>query len=115
MRQKNEIYVLSKTNRRCNCTENEVIWSSACGWTKVLRKDDHVVHLEDGRWGGIEIKLGGDDLIDEGAESLKTLRNKIIEKSDEKAPSFLLVLTAVGGAYKRDDGVYVAPINLLKP
>ena len=76
---------------------------------------DAVVHLEDGRWGGIEIKLGGDDLIDEGVESLKTLRNKIIEKSDEKAPSFLLVLTAVGGAYKRDDGVYVAPINLLKP
>ena len=76
---------------------------------------DAVVHLEDGRWGGIEIKLGGDDLIDEGAESLKTLRNKIIEKSDEKVPSFLLVLTAVGGAFKRDDGVYVAPINLLKP
>ena len=76
---------------------------------------DAVVHLEDGRWGGIEIKLGGDDLINEGAESLKTLRNKIIEKSDEKVPSFLLVLTAVGGAFKRDDGVYVAPINLLKP
>ena len=76
---------------------------------------DAVVHLEDGRWGGIEIKLGGDDLINEGAESLKTLRNKIVEKSDEKAPSFLLVLTAVGGAYRREDGVYVAPINLLKP
>ena len=76
---------------------------------------DAVVHLEDGRWGGIEIKLGGDDLINAGAESLKTLRNKIVEKSDEKAPSFLLVLTAVGGAYRRDDGVYVAPINLLRP
>ena len=76
---------------------------------------DAVVHLEDGRWGGIEIKLGGEDLIDAGAESLKRLRNKIVEKSDEKAPSFLLVLTAVGGAYKREDGVYVAPINLLKP
>ena len=75
---------------------------------------DAIVHLEDGRWGGIEIKLGGDDLINAGAESLKTLRNKIVEKSDEKAPSFLLVLTAVGGAYRRDDGVYVAPINLLK-
>ena len=76
---------------------------------------DAVVHLEDGRWGGIEIKLGGDDLINEGAESLKKLRNKIVEKSDEKAPSFLLVLTAVGGAYKREDGVFVAPINLLRP
>ena len=76
---------------------------------------DAVVHLEDGRWGGIEIKLGGDDLINDGAESLKKLRDKIVEKSDEKAPSFLLVLTAVGGAYKREDGVFVAPINLLRP
>ena len=76
---------------------------------------DAVVHLEDGRWGGIEIKLGGDDLIEDGADSLKKLRDKIVEKSDEKAPSFLLVLTAVGGAYKREDGVFVAPINLLRP
>ena len=76
---------------------------------------DAVLHLEDGRWGAIEIKLGGDDLIEHGANSLKTLRNKIAEKSEEKAPSFLMVLTAIGGAYKREDGVYVAPINLLKP
>jgi hypothetical protein len=76
---------------------------------------DAVVHLEDGRWGAIEIKLGGDDLIEAGAKSLKTLKNKIEEKSDEKSPSFLMVLTAVGAAYQREDGVYVAPINLLKP
>ena len=76
---------------------------------------DAVLHLEDGRWGAIEIKLGGDELIEHGAKSLKTLRNKIAEKSEEKAPSFLMVLTAIGGAYKREDGVYVAPINLLKP
>ncbi|MBQ7239746.1 MAG: ATP-binding protein [Bacteroidales bacterium] len=76
---------------------------------------DAIVHLEDGRWGAIEIKLGGNDLIEAGAKSLKTLKSKIEEKSDEKSPSFLLVLTAVGGAYKREDGVFVAPINLLKP
>ena len=76
---------------------------------------DAVIHLEDGRWGAIEIKLGGDKLVEEGAKSLKTLRDKIVEKSDEKAPSFLMVLTAVGGAYRREDGVYVVPINLLKP
>lgn len=76
---------------------------------------DAVVHLEDGRWGAVEIKLGGDKLIEDGATSLKTLRNKIVEKSDEKAPAFMMVLTAVGGAYRRDDGVYVVPINLLKP
>ncbi len=76
---------------------------------------DAVLHLEDGRWGAIEIKLGGDDLIEHGAKSLNTLRNKIIEKSEEQAPSFLMVLTATGGTYQREDGVYVAPINLLKP
>lgn len=76
---------------------------------------DAVAHLEDGRWGAIEIKLGGDELIEAGATSLKTLKSKIEEKSDENSPSFLLVLTAVGGAYKREDGVYVAPVNLLKP
>lgn len=76
---------------------------------------DAVVHLEDGRWGAIEIKLGGDELIEAGATSLKTLKAKIEEKSDEKSPSFLLVLTAVGGAYQREDGVYVASINYLKP
>lgn len=76
---------------------------------------DAVVHLEDGRWGAIEIKLGGDDLVEAGAMSLKALRDKIVEKSDERAPSFLMVLTAVGGAYEREDGVLVAPVNMLKP
>lgn len=76
---------------------------------------DAVVHLEDGRWGAVEIKLGGDDLIESGAASLKTLKKKIEEKSDERSPSFLMVLTAVGSSYQREDGIYVVPINLLKP
>lgn len=76
---------------------------------------DAVVRLEDGRWGAVEIKLGGDKLIEDGANSLKTLERKIREKSDEKAPSFLMVLTAVGAAYRRADGIYVVPINTLRP
>lgn len=76
---------------------------------------DAVLHLDDGRWGAVEIKLGGDDNIEAGASTLKQLKSKIEEKSDENAPSFLLVLTAVGGAYRREDCVFVAPINLLKP
>ena len=76
---------------------------------------DAVIHLENGSWGAVEIKLGGDDLIEEGASSLKLLKAKIEEKSNEKSPSFLMVLTAVGGAYQREDGVFVVPINLLKP
>ena len=75
---------------------------------------DAVVHLSDGRWGAVEIKLGGDKLIDDGADTLKTLRNKIVEKSSERAPSFLMVLTANGSLYQRDDGVFVVPINCLK-
>lgn len=76
---------------------------------------DAVIHLENGSWGAVEIKLGGDDLIEAGASSLKLLKAKIEEKSSERSPSFLMVLTAVGGAYQREDGVFVVPINLLKP
>ena len=76
---------------------------------------DAIVHLEDGRWGAVEIKLGGDELIETGANSLKLLKAKIEGKSDETPPAFLMVLTAVGGAYMRKDGIFVAPINLLKP
>ncbi|MCD8303552.1 MAG: DUF4143 domain-containing protein [Prevotellaceae bacterium] len=76
---------------------------------------DAIVHLDDGRWGAVEIKLGGNELIEAGAKSLKQLRAKIESKGDERLPSFLMVLTSVGAAYQREDGVYVAPINLLKP
>lgn len=97
------------------------IYANAIGGTVTHYRDDTglecdaVVHLEDGRWGAIEIKLGGDELIEHGAQSLKNLRDKITSISEERAPSFLMVLTAVGSAYRREDGVYVAPINLLKP
>ena len=76
---------------------------------------DAVIHLEDGRWGAVEIKLGGDKLVESGAKSLKLLKNKILEKSDNNAPSFLMVLTAVGPSYRREDGVYVAAINQIRP
>ncbi len=97
------------------------IYANAIGGTVTHYRDnaglecDAVLHLENGQWGAIEIKLGGDELVEDGAKSLKTLRNKIAEKSNKKSPDFLMVLTAVGGAYQREDGIYVAPINLLKP
>ena len=75
---------------------------------------DAVIHLRDGSYGLIEIKLGGDSLINEGAENLKKLESRI-DVSKMKNPSFLLVLTAIGKyAYKREDGVYVVPIGCLK-
>ena len=75
---------------------------------------DAVVHLEDGRWGAIEIKLGGDKLIQDGAHSLMLLKEKIAGKSSEPSPSFLMVLTARGSLYRREDGIFVVPINCLR-
>lgn len=75
---------------------------------------DAVIHLRNGLYGLIEIKLGGDKLIHEGVENLIKLRNKI-DTEKMKKPSFLMVLTAVGKyAYQREDGVYVIPIGCLK-
>ena len=75
---------------------------------------DAVVHLRNGSYGLIEIKLGGDVLINEGARTLNDLASKI-DTTRMKAPSFLMVLTAVGKfAYRRKDGVYVIPIGCLK-
>ena len=76
---------------------------------------DAVVHLRNGSYGLIEIKLGGADLINDGAESLKTLSDKI-DTTKMKKPSFLMVLTGIGDyAYKRPkDGVLVVPIGCLR-
>ena len=71
--------------------------------------------LRNGSYGLIEIKLGGADLINDGAESLKTLSDKI-DTTKMKKTSFLMVLTGIGDyAYKRPkDGVLVVPIGCLR-
>ena len=76
---------------------------------------DAVVHLRNGSYGLIEIKIGGADLVNDGATSLKSLSDKI-DTIKMKKPSFLMVLTGIGDyAYKRpEDGVLVVPIGCLK-
>ena len=76
---------------------------------------DAVVHLENGSYGLIEIKIGGAQLVREGASTLIELANKL-DTTKMKKPSFLMVLTGIGEyAYKRpDDGVLVVPIGCLK-
>lgn len=75
---------------------------------------DAVVHLRNGNFGLVEIKLGGDKLIEEGAKNLKTLASKI-DTEKMKSPAFMMILTGVGDyAYRREDGVYVVPIGCLK-
>lgn len=75
---------------------------------------DAVIHLRNGRYGLVEIKLGGDKLINEAIINLKMLADKIDDKKMNK-PEFLMVLIGIGDyAYKRDDGVYIVPIGCLK-
>ena len=75
---------------------------------------DAVVHLRNGEYGLIEIKLGGDSLIEEGARSLLALSNKI-DTTKMKKPAFLMVLCGIAPfAYRRKDSVYVVPIGCLK-
>lgn len=76
---------------------------------------DAVLHRRNGQYGLIEIKLGGDDNIEKGANTLKELAQKI-NTDKMSSPSFLMVLTGIGQyAYCREDGVFVVPIGCLRP
>ena len=75
---------------------------------------DAVIHLRNGKYGLIEIKLGGEKLIEEGVETLKSMKSKI-DINKMNTPSFLMVITGIGDyAYQRPDGVLVVPIGCLK-
>lgn len=75
---------------------------------------DAVIHLRNGSYGLVEIKLGGERAIEAGAASLQALGGKI-DTAKMKSPAFLMVLTGTGDfAYRRADGVYVVPIGCLK-
>ena len=71
---------------------------------------DAVIHLKDGRWALVEIKLGGEDKVNEGVTNLLKFRSVV----DERNLAFSMVLTATGPAYRHKDGVFVIPINCLK-
>ena len=73
---------------------------------------DAVIHLKNGRYGLVEIKLGGHDLIEEGAATLSALANKI-DTVKMPAPAFMMILTGTGQyAYKRPkDGILVVPVG----
>lgn len=75
---------------------------------------DAVLHLNSGCYGLIEIKLGGDGLIESGAKTLKALSGKI-DTTKMREPSFLMALTGIGQyGFQRKDGVYVVPIGCLR-
>ena len=74
---------------------------------------DAVIHLRNGDYGLVEIKLGGNTLIEDGVKTLNALAEKI-DTSKMREPSFKMVLTGVGEyPFRRTDGVYVVPIGCL--
>ena len=103
------------------CVRDLRVYADAIGGTVYHYRDkselecDAVVHLDNGKYGLIEIKLGGETNVNVGAKTLTSLAAKI-DTTKMKEPSFLMVLTGIGEyAYKRpSDGVLVVPIGCLK-
>lgn len=76
---------------------------------------DAVVHLRNGSSGLVEVKLGGENLINEAAKTLNALSG-IIDTSRQKEVAFKMVITATGDfAYRRPDGIIVCPLSALRP
>ena len=73
---------------------------------------DAIIALHDGRWGAVEVKMG-QKKVDEAAENLLKLKAKV-DEDKANPPSFLMVLTGSGYAYRRKDGVFCVPIGCLK-
>lgn len=75
---------------------------------------DAVIHLRNGHYGLVEIKLGGDKLINEGAKNLLKLE-AMIDTEQMAGPSFKMIVTGTDRyAYLRPDGVFVVPIGCLR-
>ena len=72
---------------------------------------DAVIHLRNGDYGLVEVKLGG-SALDSAVANLLKLQQKI-DTERMKSPSFLMILTGTKFGYRRDDGVYVIPIGCL--
>ena len=107
------------------CIRDLRIYSSSMGGTVSYYHDrygleaDAVLHLRDGRYALIEIKLGSNE-IEEGASHLNEIERLVTEyNANEKQaplrlPDLKIVLTGTPFGYKREDGVYVIPIGCLK-
>lgn len=101
------------------CTRDLRIYAEKFGGTVYHYHDekdleaDIIIHMDNGDWGAVEIKLGGRQ-IDEAAKNLLKLKDKV-DSEQMREPSFLMVLTGLDYAYRRTtDGVYVVPIGCLK-
>ncbi|MCL2080170.1 MAG: DUF4143 domain-containing protein [Oscillospiraceae bacterium] len=79
---------------------------------KLGNEVDAIIELSDGRWGAIEIKMGGNEEEKAAKNLIKFKKNVNTEKMGE--PSFLAIITATQLAYQRRDSVWVIPLGCLK-
>lgn len=103
------------------CMRDLRIYSDAIGGSLQYYRDryglecDAIIHLKNGNYALVEVKLGGSRLIEEGADNLNKLESLIL-KNKMREPSFKMILAGIAKrAYKRSDGVYVVPVSCLKP
>jgi len=75
---------------------------------------DAILDCGDGRWGAVEVKLGGEAAIEQAAATLHKFARQV-DVSRSGSPAFLAVVTASGYGYRREDGVQVIPIGALGP
>lgn len=102
------------------CARDLRVYGEALGGTVYHYRDksglecDAVLHLRNGSYGLIEIKLGGDAAIEHGAATLKKLQS-MVDTDKMPVPAFLMVMTGTGDyAYRRSDGVYIVPVGCLR-
>ena len=93
--------------------------AGGCGPVAYYKDDsglevDAVIQRRDGAWIAVEVKLGGERLVESGAQALLTLRDRVDDRRIGE-PSRLLVVTATGYSYDRPDGVSVVPVTQLAP
>lgn len=74
---------------------------------------DAVIHLRNGQYALVEIKLGGENLIRSGISTLSSLREKIIANKQQE-PAFSMIVTACGNAFTTEEGIHIVPINMLR-
>ena len=102
------------------CVRDLRVYSEAIGGQVLHFRDksglecDTVIHLRNGKYGLVEIKLGGSKLISEGVKNLMDLRDKI-DTTKMNEPSFMAIVVGIGEyAYRREDGIYIIPVACLK-
>lgn len=81
--------------------------------THLGKEIDAVLELPDGRWAGVEVKLG-ESAADDAAEALLHMAEKV-DTARHGEPAALIVVTGGRYAYRRPDGVTVVPISALGP